>query len=30
MSHRFAIGQAVDLMTTVLRPAAAGAYESKS
>ena len=29
MSHKFAIGQAVDLMTTVLRPAAAGAYEIK-
>ena len=25
--HKFAIGQSVDLVTTVLRPSAAGAYE---
>jgi hypothetical protein len=25
--HKFIVGQSVDLVTTVLRPAAAGAYE---
>jgi hypothetical protein len=27
MTHKFNIGQSVDLLTTVLRPSAAGAYE---
>ena len=27
MAHKFAIGQAVDLISTVLRPVAAGEYE---
>ena len=27
MSHKFTIGQAVDLTSTVLRPSAAGEYE---